>query len=86
MAMYSLIEYSDNYSKTFGSLQQCCKYIPAVNNNGDIIDFDDAHTTDSFDFKAKITGQTDNTGRIDNIEIMVKILSIKILKHFLENS
>ena len=78
--MYGLIEYSDNYSKTSGSLQQYCKYIPAVNNNGDIIDFDDAHTTDSFDFKAKITGQTDNTGRIDNAEIMVKILSIKILK------
>ena len=86
MPVYNLIEYSDNYSKTSGSLQQYCKYIPAVNNNGDIIDFDDAHTTDSFDFKAKITGQTDNIGRIDNVEIMVKILSIKILKQFLENS
>ena len=36
MPMYSLIEYSDNYSKTSGSLWQYCKEIPAINNNGDI--------------------------------------------------
>ena len=40
MPMYNLIEYSDNYSKTSGSLWQYCKDIPAVNNNGDIVDFD----------------------------------------------
>ena len=39
MSMYSLIEYDDNYSKTSGSLWQYCKDIPAVNNNGNIIDF-----------------------------------------------
>ena len=32
MSMYNLIEYSDNYSKTSGSLWQCCKEIPAINN------------------------------------------------------
>ena len=31
MLMYNLIEYSDNYSKTSGSLWQYCKDIPAVN-------------------------------------------------------
>ena len=30
MQMYNLIEYSDNYSKTPGSLCQYCKDIPAV--------------------------------------------------------
>ena len=33
MPMYNVIEYSDNYSKTSGSLWQYCKYILAVNNN-----------------------------------------------------
>ena len=37
MPMYNLIEYSDNYSKTFGSLWPYCKYIPAV-NTGNIVD------------------------------------------------
>ena len=49
--MYNLIEYSDNYSKTSGSLWQYCKDIPAVNNNDEIIDFDGANATDSFNFK-----------------------------------
>ena len=33
MLMYDLIEYSDNYSKTSGSLWQYCKDIPVVNND-----------------------------------------------------
>ena len=40
--MYNLIEYSDNYLKTFGKLWQYCKYIPAVNNHGNIVEFDDS--------------------------------------------
>ena len=43
MPMYNLIEYSDNYSKTSGSLWQYCKEIPAVNDDGDIVDFNGAH-------------------------------------------
>ena len=50
MPMYNLIEYSDNYSKTSGSIWQYCKDIPAVNNNGDIVDFNEANVTDSFNF------------------------------------
>ena len=53
MPMYNLIEYSDNYSKTSGSLWQLCKDIRAVNNNGDIVEFNGANATDSFNFKAK---------------------------------
>ena len=79
MPMYNLIEYSDNYSKTSGSLQQYCKEIPAVNNAGNIIDFTATNTTDSFKFKATITGQTNNNGRIDDGEIMVPL---KYLSNF----
>ena len=60
MPMYNLIEYSDNYSKTSGSLWQYCKEIPAVNNASNIVDFNGANATDSFSFKTKITGQTNN--------------------------
>ena len=71
MPLYNLIEYSDNYSKTSGSLWQYCKEIPAVDNAGDIVDFDGANATHSFNFKTKITGQTCANERIDNVEIMV---------------
>ena len=71
--MYNLIEYSDNYSKTSGSLWNYCKEIPAAENNGNIVDFDEANATDSFNFNTKKTGQTDNNGRIDNVKIMVPL-------------
>ena len=58
MSMYNLIEYSDNYSKTSRSLWQYCKEIPAVNNAGNVVDFNGTNATDSFNFKTKITGQT----------------------------
>ena len=79
MPMYNLIEYSNNYSKTSGSLWQYCKDTLAVNNNGDIVDFNGANATDSFNFKAKITGQTGDGGRINNVEIMVPL---KYLSNF----
>ena len=84
-SMYSLIGYSDNYSKTYGSLWQYCKEIPAVNDNGNIVDFDGANAADSFNFKAKITSQTDDDGRIDNVEIMVPLKYLKTLEMHLIN-
>ena len=72
MPMYNLIEYSDNYAKTTGSLWQYCKDIPARNANDDIAIFAEDNTTDSFKFKAKITGQTGNNGTKD-VEIMVPL-------------
>ena len=75
MLMYSLIEYSNNYSKTSGSLCQYCEEIPAVNNAINIVDFNGANATDSFSFKTKITGQTvanNNNGNI-GVEIMVPL-------------
>ena len=85
MPMYNSIEYSDNYSKTSGSLWQYCKEIPAVDDNRAITNFNVANATDSFNFKIKITGQTaaDNNngniaGRVD-VEIMVPL---KYLSNF----
>ena len=82
MLMYSLIEYSDNYSKTPGSLWQYCKEISAVNNAGDIVIFYGANATDSLNFKAKITRRTNDDGYIGNIGIMVPL---KYLSSYLEN-
>ena len=78
MSMYNLIEYSDNYAKTTGSLWQYCKDIPTRNNNNEITEFTAGKTTDSFNFQAKITGQTGNDGTKD-VEIMV---SLKYLSNF----
>ena len=84
MLMYNLIEYSDNYSKTSGSLCQYCKQIPAVNNAGNIIYFTATNTTDSFKLKTKITGQTDNDGRIDYVEIMIPLKYLSNFRRTLE--
>ena len=79
MPMYNLIEYSDNYAKATGSLWQYCKDIPARNaNDGEIITFDANNLTDSFKFKAKITGQTGDDGT-KYVEIMVPL---KYLSNF----
>ena len=69
MPMYNLIEYSDNYAKTSGSLWQYCLDKPALNDNA-IVDFEDGNLSDSYNLKAKITGQTGDGGAKD-VEIMV---------------
>ena len=48
MPMNNLTEYSNNYSKTSGSWWQYCKEISAINDNGEIFDFNGANATDSF--------------------------------------
>ena len=78
MPLYNLIEYSDNYAKTTGSLWQYCKDIPARNNNNIIINFTVDNRTDSFNFKVKFTGQTGDDGTKD-VEIMVPL---KYLSNF----
>ena len=76
MPMYNLIEYSDNYAKTTRRLWQYCKDIPARDNNNEITEFTGGNTTDSFNFKAKIIGQTGNNGTKDaEIIVPLKYLS-----------
>ena len=83
MPMYNLIEYSDNYAKSTGSLWQYCKDIPARNANNEIIIFAENNTTDLFKFKAKITGQTGNDGTKD-VEIMVPLKYFSNFRRTLE--
>ena len=78
MPLYNLIEYSDNYAKTTGSLWQYCKDIPARNANDEITRFTGGNTTDSSKFKAKITGETRNDGT-KYVEIIVPL---KYLSNF----
>ena len=67
--MYNLIEYSDNYSKTSGSLWQYYKDDP----NDNIAD------SESFKSKVKITGKTPNNGNTKDVEIIVPL---KYLSNF----
>ena len=56
--MFNLIEYSNNCSKTSGSLQMCYRDEPALGNNDAIIDFFDiGNNNASFKFKIKIAGR-----------------------------
>ena len=79
MAMYNLIEYSDVYLKTSGSLLQYNGDESALNKNGNIIDFPNNNNNSiSFKFKQKRTGKTGNN-RTKDIEIKV---SLKYLSNF----
>ena len=69
MPMYNLVEYSDNYSKTSGSLWQYYKDDP----NDNIAD------SESFKSKIKITGKTPDDGNTKDVEIIV---SLKYLSNF----
>ena len=77
MNAYNLLEYSDNYSKTSGSLWQYCKDIPAVDNNNTIVGFAENNLTDLFNFKVKMTGQT----RVDG----TKTVEIMVIPKYLSN-
>ena len=75
MPRYNLIEYSDNYAKASGRLWQYCLDMPALNKNA-IVDFAVDNLTNSFNFKAKITGQIGNGGtKIVEIMMPLKYLS-----------
>ena len=69
MLMYNLIEYSDNYAKTTGSLWQYFRDEPD----------DDLEDSKSFKSKIKITGKTPNDGNEKDVEIMVPL---KYLSNF----
>ena len=78
MPMYNLLEYSDHYSKTFGSLWQYCK-----DNNNAIVNFAENNLTDSFNFKVKITVQTGDDGT-KNVEMMVPLKYLSNFRRTLE--
>ena len=63
MPMYNLIEYSDHYSKTCGSLWQYYRDDP----NDNLTD------SESFKSKVKITGNTPAAGNTKDVEIIVPL-------------
>ena len=63
MPMYNLIEYSENYAKTTGSLWQYFRDEP----NDNLAD------SESFMSKIKITGKTPNDDNEKDVEIMVPL-------------
>ena len=79
MSMYNLIDYSDNYSKSSGSLWHYYRDEPFLNANGAIDDFvADNNNSASFKFKIKIAGRTEN-GDTNNVKIRVLL---KYLSNF----
>ena len=73
MSMYNLLEYSDNYSDTSGSLQ---------NFRRDEIEEDADLTTEnasSFKYKANLIGNTENNGIQNDVKIAVPL---KYLSNF----
>ena len=73
MSMHNLIEYSITYSKTSGSLWQCYRDKPVLNDNDVITDFlADSNNSISFKFKQQITGQIGNNG-IKDVETKVPL-------------
>ena len=70
MPIYNLIEYSDNYAKTSGSLWQYFRDEPYDNNIED---------SESFKSKIKITGKTPNNNNVKDVEIIVPL---KYLSNF----
>ena len=69
MPMYNLIEYSDNYAKTSGSLWQYYRNEPN----------DNLANSESFKYKVKITGKTLPADNEKNVEIMIPL---KYLSNF----
>ena len=79
MPMYNLIEYSNNYSKTSGSLWQYYRDESDLTDNGTIINFNFGdNNSASFKLKQKITGVATADGTKD-VEIMVPV---KYLNNF----
>ena len=72
--MYNLIEYSDNYSDTSGSLRNFKR--DEIINNADVTNDNNAP---SFKYKANIIGNTENNGRKNGVKIAVPL---KYLSNF----
>ena len=64
--MYNLIEYSDNYSDTSGSLWNFKR--DKIINNADVTNYDNAP---SFKYKANLIGNTGNNRRKNEVKIAV---------------
>ena len=76
MPMYHLIEYSDNYSETCGSLRQYYKDEPN----------DNLANSEPFKYKAKITGSTPAGGNTKDVKVIVPLKYLSSFWRTLEMS
>ena len=75
MPMYNLIEYSNNYSGTSGSVWQFKRHEPRQNN----VDFTDTNS-ESFKYKAALVGKTaHHTGAAENNNLKSYVKKTKIV-------
>ena len=74
MPMYNLIEYSDNYSDTSGSLWDFKR--DEIDNNANVTNDNNAP---SFKYKANLIGNTENNGTKNGVKIAVPL---KYLSNF----
>ena len=81
MPMYNLIEYSDNYSDTSGSLWQFKRDEQPINNNGAFIDIT-AENSSSFKYKSNLIGDTDADGANRKNEGINIAAPLKYLSNF----
>ena len=68
MPMYNLIEYSDNYSDTSGSLWGFKR--DEIDNNAEVTNDDNAP---SFKYKASLIGNTETDGTRKGVKIAVPL-------------
>ena len=68
MPMYNLLEYSDNYSDTSGSLWDFKR--DEIINNADVTNDDNAY---SFKYKANLIDNIENNGTKNGVKIAVSL-------------
>ena len=81
MPMYNLIEYSDNYSDTSGSLWQFKR--DEITNNADVTNY---INDSSFKYKASIIGNTENNGTKNGVKIAVPLKYLSNFRRSLEEA
>ena len=84
MPIYNLIEYSDNYSDTSGSLWQFKRH-EVPNNNADLT----IDNSQSFKYKAALVGKTANAvtntnSSVKNTKIVVPLTDLSNFRRLLE--
>ena len=81
MPIYNLIEYSDNYSDTSGSLWQFKRDEQPIDNNGVSINLTAEHSS-SFKYKSNLIGNTNADGANRKKENVKIVVPLKYLSNF----
>ena len=83
MPVYNLIEYSDNYADSSGSLYQFKRDESSINNAGNLLNVA-LDNSKSFKYKARLLGKaTDTDGNDRSLKNTKIVVSLKYLSNFL---